>query len=93
MRCTVKDNQAEGRYELEEAGQVAFARYHRMGDILYIDHVQAPAALQGTGTAGRLMQGMMEHIHSEGCKVVPVCSYAAAWLARHAEFDECIAHP
>ncbi len=79
------------RYELEVDGHIAFASCSLEGRTIYINHVEAPVALRGTGAAGKLMQGMMEHIRQNNLKVVPVCSYAMAWIQRHAEYNDLLA--
>ncbi|HEY4941842.1 MAG TPA: GNAT family N-acetyltransferase [Rhizomicrobium sp.] len=80
---TVSDNKDRGRFELEENGQVAFANYHRSGLHVVIPHVEAPPALRGAGTAGRLMEGIVGLARAEGFKITPTCSYAAIWFRRH----------
>jgi predicted GNAT family acetyltransferase len=86
----VTDNVERHRYELTEQGLTAFADY-RLGDgLMVIPHVEAPVALQGTGTAGRLMEGVVEHARARGLKIVPTCSYAAAWLRRHPEHADVL---
>lgn len=79
----VTDNTGLSRFELEENGAVAFANYRRQGTTLVIPHVEAPPALRGTGTAGRLMEGIVARARAEGFKVIPTCSYAAAWFRRN----------
>ena len=88
---TVTDNVARHRFELAEAGAVAFADYRRDGERLVIPHVEAPDALRGAGAAGRLMDGVVAHARAEGRKIVPICSYAAAWLQRHPEHADIVA--
>lgn len=88
---SITDNQAASRFELREGDHIAFATYRRDGDTLVIPHVEAPPALRGTGAAGRLMQGVLEHARAEGVKVRPTCSYAAAWVRRHKEFHDLLA--
>ncbi len=89
----VTDNAAQGRFELEEQGKVAYARYRREDGLLTISYVEAPPSLRGTGTAGRLMQGVMERAREEGVKVLPMCSYAALWVRRHPEHHDLLARP
>ena len=79
----VKDIPQASRFEMVEAGQVVFADYRRDGRRLYIDHVEAPTALRGTGAAGRFMEGLVAEARREGAMLVPICSYAVAWLRRH----------
>lgn len=78
----VKDNREASRYELEIGGQIVFALYGRDGSTLYIRHVEAPVPLRGTGAAGRLMEGIMAIARDQHLTVVPLCSYAAAWIRR-----------
>ncbi|HEY3800364.1 MAG TPA: GNAT family N-acetyltransferase [Caulobacteraceae bacterium] len=77
------DNRAESRFEMVEQGMTVFADYRRQGPRLIIDHVEAPVPLRGTGAAGRFMEALAAQAKVEGADIVPLCSYAAAWLARH----------
>lgn len=79
----VKDNPGRSRFEMVEAGQIVFADYRRVGTTIYIDHVEAPPSLRGSGAAGRFMEGLVEAARSEGATLAPICSYAVHWLARH----------
>ncbi len=87
----VIDNVERSRFELEEQGLVAFADYRLQGAKMAIPHVEAPPALRGTGTAGRLMAGVLDQIRSRGLKVVPHCPYAAAFIRRHPEYQDLVA--
>jgi len=87
----VTDNVAAHRFELVEAGETAFADYVRRDGRLVIPHVEAPIALRGSGAAGRLMEGVAAHARAERVQIVPLCSYAAAWLRRHPEHADLIA--
>jgi len=77
------DNAADSRYELNVGGTIAFADYRKDGKTLFIDRVEAPPALRGTGAAGRLMQGIADTAKTEGLSITPICSYAAAWVAKN----------
>jgi predicted GNAT family acetyltransferase len=79
----VIDNTHGHRFELEENGLTAFANYSRTGLHVVIPHVESPPALRGTGTAGRLMEGIVEKARAEGFKITPTCSYAFLWFRRH----------
>lgn len=84
MTATLNDNLQASRFEMTEAGQIVFADYHRQDGRLYIDHVEAPPALRGSGAASRLMEAIVSRARSEGSDIVPICGYAAAWMRRHA---------
>jgi predicted GNAT family acetyltransferase len=85
MNADVIDNRAGSRFELEEQGHTAYADYRLEGDVLHLDHVFAPEPLRGTGTAGRLMGGIVDTARERGLRIHPVCGYAASWLRRHPE--------
>ena len=83
MNQTVIDNAGSNRFELDVEGEIAHADYRVESETLYIDYVEAPPALRGTGAAGQLMEGIMTIAAEKGYAVVPVCGYAAAWMRRH----------
>jgi len=87
----VTDNSALSRFELWEDGKLAFADYIRSGEILIIPHVEADPALRGRGAAGRLMTGLLEQARERNLKIRPICSYAATFIARHAEYQDLLA--
>jgi hypothetical protein len=86
----VADNRDRGRFELVEDGLTAFARYKRTGNHVVIPHVEAPPALRGKGTAGRLMDGIVALARTEGFTITPTCTYAAMWFHRHKEAHDVL---
>ena len=74
------DNALDGRFELDIAGQIAFANYRRTEDGLLIFHVETPRALRGQGVAARLMEHVLAAARSEGLELIPFCSYASSWM-------------
>lgn len=89
--ANVTDNPDRNRFELDVNGQIVFANYRRQGETVVITHVEAPVALRGSGAAGRLMQGIVQILQQRNEKVVPLCSYAAAWLKRKPEYAGLLA--
>ena len=79
----VIDNSDAKRFELAVGDETAFADYRVADDNLYIDYVESPVPLRGTGAAGNLMEGIMTIAAQKGYAVVPICGYAAAWMRRH----------
>jgi predicted GNAT family acetyltransferase len=78
------------RYELDEQGLTSWADYRREGARLYIDHVESPVALRGTGAAGRLMAALSADARSKSLRLTPICGYAAAWLRRSKESGDLV---
>jgi predicted GNAT family acetyltransferase len=87
----MRDNAAQSRFELDEAGGVVFADYRLNGSRLILDHVEAPPALRGTGAAGRLMEEIVVRARDDGLRITPLCSYAARWLRIHPEHSDLVA--
>ena len=78
------------RYELDEVGLTSWADYRLAGNRLFIDHVESPPALRGTGSAGRLMAALSADARAKGLTITPICGYAAAWLRRSKEFSDLV---
>ena len=83
-------NNAAGRFERDEAGQIVFADYRRGDGRLILDHVEAPDVLRGSGAAGRLMEEIAAYARAEGLQIIPLCSYAAHWLRRNHEHRDLV---
>jgi len=82
-KSLVTDNTARERFELEEGGHLAYAAYRRTPGELTIPYVEAAPELRGKGTAGRLMEGVVEHARAHELKITPICGYAVAWFQRN----------
>lgn len=90
MTSLLRNNQADQRYEMDEQGMTSWADYRLSGDRLYIDHVESPPALRGSGAAGRLMAALAADAREQGLRITPICGYAAAWLRRSHEFRDLL---
>ena len=87
-----QDNKNLQRFErLVSGGHIVYATYRIDGKTLYINYVEAPPALRGSGEAGRLMEDITAHARAEGLKLHPICGYAASWLRRHPEHADLMA--
>ena len=64
MTSELRNNTADSRYEMVEQDMTSWADYRLSGDRLYIDHVESPPALRGTGAAGRLMAALAADVPS-----------------------------
>jgi uncharacterized protein len=83
MMNNITVNTEKNRFEYEKDGHMLYADYRLNDGILYIDYVEAPAALRGTGAAGTLMAEIAAYARRKNLVIHPVCGYAAAWLQRH----------
>jgi predicted GNAT family acetyltransferase len=83
MTITFTDNVPRKRFEYNVGGLIVFANYRREPATLYIDYVEAPPKLRGTGAAGQLMQRIVDFAQKENLKIVPICGFAALWMKKH----------
>lgn len=83
MDNAFSDNQQKSRYEYQVGDAIVFANYRRKDGTLYIDYVEAPPELRGSGAAGKLMEYVVSQAKQDELKIIPICGYAASWLKRH----------
>lgn len=79
------------RLFLQLDGHEAEVAYLLDGRRMVIDHTGVPEAIGGRGLAGRLVQAAFDLARAEGWRVVPACSYARAWVARHPGYTDLLA--
>jgi uncharacterized protein len=74
---------AAHRFIVEIDGERAVLDYTLDGDTMTITHTGVPKPIARRGIAGELMRAALVAARSQRWKVVPVCSYAADYLAKH----------
>lgn len=87
----VRDNPTRSRYELETEKGTAVAEYERRDAAIAFTHTHVPAAMRGHGLAERLIAAALADVRRQGLKLIPLCSYVADYLDRHAEDQDLIA--
>jgi hypothetical protein len=90
MPDVVRDNKAQHRFEMGAGDDTAVAYYNLAPGMITITHTEVPAALRGQGIASRLTRGVLEAARAQGLKVVPRCSFVAAFMSRHPEFNDLL---
>jgi predicted GNAT family acetyltransferase len=81
-------NVAASRFEASVQGQLCVLEYQRRDGVLVMPHTFVPPALQGRGIAAELVHTALEWARIEGLRVVPRCSYVAAYMRRHRETQD-----
>lgn len=71
-------------------GPSPFLSYTFEGDCVVFDHTFVPEALRGRGIAAKLARAALEEARQRRWKVVPRCSYVAAFINRHPEFADLV---
>lgn len=88
MTPDVRHDASAHRFEILVEGSLCELDYTLANGVMTIAHTGVPEAVGGRGLAGALVRAAMETARAEGWKVVPACSYAAAWVQRHPEYDD-----
>ncbi|ETD67949.1 acetyltransferase [Pelistega indica] len=78
-------------FTTEVDGHIAHIDYHLSGDTAAFLHTIVPDAIGGRGIAGKLTEFALNTAKGKGWKVIPSCSYTAAYVARHPEYNDLLA--
>lgn len=78
----------ENRFESSVEGYPSKLDYIQDGKNFVITHVGVHPELRGQGVAGRLVEVSLEYAREKSLRVIPMCSYAAAYMRRHPEYAE-----
>jgi predicted GNAT family acetyltransferase len=89
----VTHNTAENRFETWIDEKLSKLDYIQDGKNFVITHVGVHPELRGQGVAGRIVQAGLEYAKENSLRVVPMCSYAAAYIRRHPEYAELTKQP
>jgi predicted GNAT family acetyltransferase len=87
-KIEVTQNEAEQRFETWIDGYLSKLDYIQDGKNFVITHVGVSPELRGQGIAGRIVQVGLEYAKEKSLRVVPMCSYAAAYIRKHPEYVE-----
>lgn len=89
----VEQNPAENRFETRIDDKLSKLDYIQDGKNFVITHVGVHPDLRGQGVAGKITQVAIEYAKKNSLRVVPMCSYAAAYVRRHPEYAELTKQP
>lgn len=78
----------KNRFETTIDGLTAFVQYTIANKELDIIHTIVPRPLEGQGIAAALVKETYDYAKRHGLTPVATCSYAAAWLQRHPEYEQ-----
>ncbi len=91
MTLSVQHDRVAHRFHIEVEGMPCLLDYSLAAGVMTITHTGVPAEVGGRGIASTLTRFAMDTARSEGWKVIPACSYAAAWLQRHPDYADLLA--
>lgn len=80
-----------GQFHVDVEGHRGVVDYRLRDGVMVITHTGVPDAIGDRGVAAELTRVALETARREGWKVVPACSYAAAFIRRHPAFADLLA--
>lgn len=87
----IVDNAERSRFELAVGDEIAFVDYRRNGAVLTLTHAEVPDALSGQGLGSKLARSTLDLIRTRHQKIIPQCSFIAAFVRRHPAYRDLLA--
>lgn len=84
----VINNPAESRFELWIDGQLSKLDYTADRDTIVMTHVGVPNEFRGQGVAGVITKAALDYARTKSLRVIPMCSYVAAYIRRNPQYLE-----
>ncbi|MDR7274065.1 GNAT family N-acetyltransferase [Catenuloplanes atrovinosus] len=92
MGVEVRDNAADGRFEILLDGTVAgIAAYTVREDALVFTHTEVDPGHEGQGLGSKLAAGALDAARERGATVVPRCPFIKAYIERHPAYQDLLA--
>ncbi len=79
------------QFRVEVEGHRGVLDYTLNERVMTITHTGVPPPIGNRGVAAELTRVALDTARREGWKVIPACSYAAAFIRRHPEFADLLA--
>jgi predicted GNAT family acetyltransferase len=92
MSYDIQHDQSARRFETTVDGAHCLLDY-TLADgvancVMTMTHTEVPVEVGGRGVASALVQAALDAARKHGWKVIPACSYADAWMKRHAGYGD-----
>jgi len=82
---------------LDDGRRAGGAYYERSDDagagIVVFTHTEVDPAFEGQGIGSQLAAGALDQVRAAGEKIVALCPFIKAYVQRHAEYADLLAHP
>ena len=80
-----------GRYVIERDGATALMTYSRTSPgLIIVDHTEVPDQFRGQGIGARLAEHAIEQARAGGWKIIPLCPFLKAQVARNPDWTDVI---
>jgi uncharacterized protein len=85
-KIEVVHNETENRFEVWIGEYLSKLDYMLNGDSIVMTHVGVPPELRGHAIAGKITQVALEYAKGKSLRVIPMCSYVAAYIKRNPQY-------
>jgi predicted GNAT family acetyltransferase len=85
---TISHDSHANQFTSEVDGHRAELDYTVADGVMTITHTRVPQAIGGRGVAAELMRDALKFAAERGLSINPACSYAAAYMRKHAQSDK-----
>ena len=92
MSLQVQNDEKQRKFYALVEGHEAKIEYAKAGGVYNLLHTFVPEELRGHGVAEQLVQGTLDQIRAQGAKFIATCPFVQAFLKRHPEYQEGVAH-
>ncbi|MFC8599454.1 MULTISPECIES: GNAT family N-acetyltransferase [unclassified Isoptericola] len=75
-------------------GRTAGGAYYELAEgAVVFTHTEVDPAFEGQGIGSQLAAGALAQVRAAGKKIVPLCPFIKAYVQRHPEHADLLAHP
>lgn len=86
QKLEVTHNQEDHTFEVWIDGYLSKLDYIQDGKNFVITHVGVHPEFRGQGLAAKIVEAGLEYAKQNSLRVVPMCSYAAAYIRRNPQY-------
>lgn len=87
---TIEHNVTGKCFELKLEGHRCVLDYTLNNQVMTVTHTGVPSELGGRGLAAEITKFALDYAQAQGWKVVPQCSYVAAYINKHSEYASLV---
>jgi uncharacterized protein len=86
----VFNNVSAHQFEVHERERMAWLDYRLENRTIVLVHTEVPPELENRGIGAKLVKAAMEYARQSSLMVVPRCSFAAAYIRRHPQYQALV---
>ena len=86
----IENNEDRQRFEANVDGQTAVLEYKLSEGTISFVHTEVPEELEGQGIGSQLAEAALTYAQKHTLDVLPYCSYVAAYIRRHPEYQSLV---